>query len=175
MQESGGPALTVQATAAAAGVGRQTIYRWWPGKGALIADALAERARVIIDVPDTGSFRDDLAGFLMASFVDATKNARILRQFMALAQQDSDIAAVAPDFAASRRAPFRTLIERERDRGDLAAVVDIDVLGDLAYGFLWYRLLLGHASLDERAARQLADALIATGRQPTPHWSGQAR
>jgi AcrR family transcriptional regulator len=165
LQEAGGPGVTVQGTAAAAGVGRQTIYRWWPTRGALIAEALAERARTVVAVPDTGSFRDDLVGFLTASFADAADNAQTLRQFMALAQQDPELAAVAPDFAVSRQAPLRALLERGRDRGEMSSAVDIDVLADLAYGFLWYRLLLGHASLDRDAAQKLADALMAVGKQ----------
>ncbi|MQA97684.1 MAG: TetR family transcriptional regulator [Streptosporangiales bacterium] len=40
-----GEALTIDRIAAAAGVGRQTIYRWWPGKGAVVAEAMASRAR----------------------------------------------------------------------------------------------------------------------------------
>ncbi len=155
----------MQGTAAAAGVGRQTIYRWWPNRGALIAEALAERARTVVAIPDTGSFRDDLVGFLTASFADAVDNAQTLRQFMALAQQDPELAAVAPDFAVSRQAPLRALLERGRARGALSSVIDIDVLADVAYGFLWNRLLLGHASLDRDAAEKLGDALMAVGSQ----------
>ncbi|WP_319448512.1 MULTISPECIES: TetR/AcrR family transcriptional regulator [unclassified Mycobacterium] len=165
LQEAGGPGVTVQGTAAAAGVGRQTIYRWWPNRGALIAEALAERARTVVAIPDTGSFRDDLVGFLTASFADAVDNAQTLRQFMALAQQDPELAAVAPDFAVSRQAPLRALLERGRARGALSSVIDIDVLADVAYGFLWNRLLLGHASLDRDAAEKLGDALMAVGSQ----------
>ncbi|ORA34220.1 TetR-like C-terminal domain-containing protein [Mycobacterium aquaticum] len=158
LEESG--EVTVQGTAAAAGVGRQTIYRWWNGKGPLIAEALAERAATTVPVPDTGNFRDDLVELLIASFADATANQRILRQFMALAQQDADIAAIAPDYAVMRQEPLRSLFERGRDRGDICVDADINVLTDLAYGFLWYRLLLGHAALDDYAARQLAATLL---------------
>ncbi|OBC13072.1 hypothetical protein A5784_32525 [Mycobacterium sp. 852013-50091_SCH5140682] len=158
LEESG--EITVQGTAAAAGVGRQTIYRWWNGKGPLIAEALAERAATKVAVPDTGSFRDDLVGLLVASFADATDNQRILRQFMAIAQQDPDIAKIAPDYAVMRQEPLRDLFERGRDRGDIRGDADIGVLIDLAYGFLWYRLLLGHAALDTYAAQQLADTLL---------------
>ena len=35
------------------------------------------------------------------------------------------------------------------------------MLADLAYGVLWYRLMIGHAPLDDRAARDLAVHLIA--------------
>lgn len=55
LSAQGYPALTIEAVAAAAGVGKSTIYRWWPNKEALIADALAEifRAEEIPDLGDT--------------------------------------------------------------------------------------------------------------------------
>ena len=49
--------MTIDAIAAEAGVGRQTIYRWWPSKGAVVADALVRHARVAVPERDTGSFR----------------------------------------------------------------------------------------------------------------------
>jgi hypothetical protein len=41
--------------------------------------------------------------------------------------------------------------------------IDIGMLVDLAYGVLWYRLLVGHAPLDAGAALDLAAHLIAAG------------
>jgi AcrR family transcriptional regulator len=165
LEESGAQGVTLEATAAAAGVGRQTIYRWWSGKGQLIAEALAERAKTVISAPDTGSFRDDLAAFFVASFADATDPAteKLLREFMALAQTDEHVAAIASDFAALRREPLRKLLIRGRSAGELRETADLEALADLAYGFLWYRLLLGHAPLDDDAARQLADMVVAAG------------
>jgi AcrR family transcriptional regulator len=163
IEKSGGSGVTVEAAAATAGVGRQTIYRWWPRKGPLIAEALAERAESLIAIPDTGDYRSDLIAFLEASFDDANENAGVLRGFMALAQQDPDVAAIASTFAAAKRAPLRTLLCRGRDGGALSPDVEIGTLEDLVYGFLWYRLLLGHAPLDAAAAAHLADAVIAAG------------
>jgi AcrR family transcriptional regulator len=53
--------VTIEAIAAEAGVGRQAIYRWWPTKGAVVADALMRHARVVIPDRDTGSFAEILA------------------------------------------------------------------------------------------------------------------
>jgi hypothetical protein len=39
------------------------------------------------------------------------------------------------------------------------AGADLDMLVDMAYGVLYYRLLVGHAPLDEQAARSLAAEL----------------
>jgi AcrR family transcriptional regulator len=60
--------ITIDAIAAAAGVGRQTIYRWWPAKGAVVAEAMARGARAIAPARDTGSFSGDLISFLTDSF-----------------------------------------------------------------------------------------------------------
>ena len=46
----------------------------------------------------------------------------------------------------------------------LAPDADLDMLADMAYGVLYYRLLVGHAPLDEEAARSLAAELAGSGR-----------
>ena len=64
LSQPGTEALTIESIAAEAGVGRQTIYRWWPSKGAVLADALARHAQVVVPNRDTGSFTGDLTAFL---------------------------------------------------------------------------------------------------------------
>jgi AcrR family transcriptional regulator len=51
--------LTIEGVAARAGVGKATVYRWWPSKGALVVDALSEN-RAAPPAHDTGSLRTDL-------------------------------------------------------------------------------------------------------------------
>jgi len=157
----GTEALTIDAIAAEAGVGRQTIYRWWPSKGAVVADALARHARVVVPERDTGSFTGDLAAFFTDSFAGLENQglANRLRQIVAEAQHDEHVARVLADFTAVRRASLRALLERGQITGELAADADLDMLVDMAYGVLYYRLLVGHAPLDEKAARTLAAEL----------------
>jgi AcrR family transcriptional regulator len=161
----GPEALTIDAIAAEAGVGRQTIYRWWPSKGAVVADALARHARVVVPERDTGSFTGDLAAFFADSFggLENEGLANRLRQIVAQAQHDDHVARVLADFTAVRRAALRALLERGRNAGELAAEADLDMLVDMAYGVLYYRLLVGHAPLDEKAARSLAAELTKSG------------
>ena len=161
LSDPGTEALTIDAIAAAAGVGRQTIYRWWPSKGAVVADALVRHARVVVPERDTGSFTGDLTAFLIDSFagLEYESYADRLRQIVTEAQHDEHVARVLADFTAVRRAALRALLERGRNAGDLAADADLDMLVDMAYGVLYYRLLIGHAPLDEKAARTLAAEL----------------
>jgi AcrR family transcriptional regulator len=162
----GAEGLTIEAIAAAAGVGRQTIYRWWPSKGAVVADALARHAQVVVPERNTGSFTGDLAAFLTDSFAGLEDEgyADRLRQIVAEAQHDEHVAQVLADFTAVRRAALRALLERGRTAGELAADADLDMLVDMAYGVLYYRLLVGHAPLDDRAARSLAAELTSSAR-----------
>ena len=165
LSDPGTDGLTIEAIAAEAGVGRQTIYRWWPSKGAVLADALIRHARVVVPERDTGTFAGDLAAFLTDSFAGLAEQgyAARLRQIVAAAQQDEHVASLLADFTAVRRAALRALLERGRDAGELARDADLDMLVDMAYGVLYYRLLVGHAPLDEKAARALAAELTRSG------------
>src|SRR5271166_6046878 len=49
------PDLSIEAIAAHAGVGKATVYRWWPNKGALAVDAFASSSEEELHFPDTGS------------------------------------------------------------------------------------------------------------------------
>jgi AcrR family transcriptional regulator len=162
--------VTVDTIAAAAGVGKQTIYRWWPSKGAVLLAALAERASEDIPVPDTGTLRGDLEAFLTATFRAAgnPRTASVLRNTMAEAQRDPHARESMRDFIAGRRAVLRGVLERARDRGETAPGADLDLLVDQAYGMLWYRVLTGHAPLGDAEAAALARALAGQAASAPP-------
>ncbi len=59
-REEGYARLSVEAIAARAGVGKQTIYRWWPSKGAVLLEALEREVAGSANVPDTGDIVADM-------------------------------------------------------------------------------------------------------------------
>ncbi|GAA0646290.1 TetR/AcrR family transcriptional regulator [Streptomyces thermocarboxydovorans] len=73
--EVGYPKTTVEGIAARAGVGKQTIYRWWPSKADVLLEAfldLSEQAaeaagQVPYAIPDTGDLAADLKYVLRAT------------------------------------------------------------------------------------------------------------
>lgn len=154
--------LTVEAIAAAASASRQTIYRWWPSKGAVIAEALAQRARALAVAPDTGDMRTDLVQFLTDTFSAVTDPATrsLLRQLMAAAQHDPHLATAVADFTTERRRELRSIFEAGQRQRQLPGHTNLDTLVDLAYGFMWYRLLVDHAPLDHSAASKIVDTLL---------------
>ncbi|GLZ05699.1 TetR family transcriptional regulator [Actinomadura sp. NBRC 104412] len=157
----GGGEVTIGEIASAAGVGKQTIYRWWPSKGAVVLEAVADRADEIAPVPDTGTLLGDLEIFLVATFGGAGREtvAPLLRAAMAEAQRDPGIAQVMAEFTRRRREAFTEILARGRARGELRDDADLELITDQAYGVLWYRLMVGHAPVDADTARRLARSL----------------
>ncbi len=157
--------VTVDSIATAAGVGKQTIYRWWPSKGALLLDALLDRARQDVTAPDTGSARTDLLAVVDSTFTGAQRDSTepALRALVREAAHDAHLAELLQTFTATRRTAVRELLHRGLERGELAADTDIALLVDLFYGLFWYRFLLGHEPLDHRTAVRLADILLPPG------------
>ncbi|MGH3765773.1 MAG: TetR/AcrR family transcriptional regulator [Pseudonocardiaceae bacterium] len=163
-----GLAVTVESIAAAAGVGKQTIYRWWPSKGAVLLEAMTERARQTASIPDTGVLLRDLETFFTATFrgVGSPPAAALLRAVMAEAQRDPHVAHLLREFTRGRRQALREILDRGRDRGELPSGADLELIVDQAYGVLWYRLMVGHAPLTADLAARLARSLCAC--RPSP-------
>lgn len=165
--ETGYPRLTIEAVAARAGVGKQTIYRWWPSKGAVVVEAMTRQASALVPARDTGSVAADLIAFLTDSFAglsDESGTLHALRELAAAAQHDEHVARALAGFTAERRAALRALLARGRDRGQLSADADLDMLVEMAYGVLWYRALITRAPLDAATARRLAEGILSAGR-----------
>jgi AcrR family transcriptional regulator len=149
--ERGYDKVTADSIAKAAGAGKQTLYRWWPSKAAVVLDALAEKGRARIDRPQEAAIRSgDLLNFLRAVFAGIAANGAALRHLMAEAQSDRKLRAML----------LERLIEPRREalRELLAAHVSDKVMRETivaaVYGAIWHRLMLDEP-LDEALAKGL--------------------
>jgi AcrR family transcriptional regulator len=160
LEQRGYAALTIEGIAARAGAGKQTIYRWWPSKADVVLDAMMELAARRIKIPDKGSLEADLLSFLTDSFRQRQLRP-VLVALMAQAQLDPGFAtAFRERFLFARRAALRTVLAAARDRGEIGPEVDLELFIDVVFGVLWYRLLVDHAPVDAKAARQLTDLVV---------------
>jgi AcrR family transcriptional regulator len=157
-----GTTVTVGDIAAAAGVSKHTIYRWWPSKGAVLLEAMTEWARNSAPEPDTGTLAEDLQAFLTATFTAAAAPpvATLLRAVLAEAQSDSATAELLAAFVRDRRGILHRILERGYGRGELAAGTDQELLIDQIYGVLWYRLTVARTPVDAETAARLASSML---------------
>ncbi len=167
--ELGYAALTIEGVAAWAGVGKQTIYRWWPSKADVLLDALAVKADMHIPVADQGSYRTELRTFLDSSFVLSRRPqvAAMLCALMAQAQTDPAFGDRFREvFLLRRRDALATILNRAGERGDLPAHPSPGVVQDLVFGVIWYRMLATRVPLDAALTNELLHTL--TGSHPRP-------
>ncbi len=160
--EIGYARLTIEGIAARAGVGKQTIYRWWPSKADILLEAGAAQADRQVPVTDHGSYRDDLRAFLEASYqmTGYPRLADLLRALMAEAQIDEEFAPrFRTAFLERRREALAVITDRARARGDLPARPEPGTVADIVFGTIWYRILATRQLLDSRLADDLVDLL----------------
>src|ERR1700691_1520332 len=119
--------LTIEAVAAHAGVGKATVYRWWPNKAALIADAFAISTSRKLHFPDTGSVRTDMSQQMRQLIkIFGSRRGRIVSAILAAGQSDQDvIAAFRERFLKPRRQEAYATLRRAVVRGELRRDVDM--------------------------------------------------
>lgn len=154
--------LTIEGVARRAGVGKATIYRWWPSKGALLLEAAADHL-AIGSVPDSGSTRDDLtegARQLIRTFSNPVAR-RVI--FVVTAQLDDD-PAVAATFRERWVYPWRqsmaAALARGIARGDLAPNLDVELMLDTIVGTVFQRTLVMATPRTRGLAKDLVMLLL---------------
>jgi AcrR family transcriptional regulator len=93
--ERGFDGLTIEAVAARAGVGKQTIYRWWPSRPALVADVMLEDAdKILASVRNTGDLTADLVAWVrrLAASLTTPRGSAMLRTLTVANMEHEDTA-----------------------------------------------------------------------------------
>jgi len=159
--------LTIEEIADRAAVGKATVYRWWPNKGALIADAFASSTKRRLRFPDTGSVYTDMSRQMRQLVkVLRSRRGRIVSAILAAGQSDKDLIAAFRDrFLWPRRREAYATLERGIRRGELRKNVDSDLLLDSLYGPIYMRFLIQHDRLTPDFVDRLC-ALVLSGARP---------
>ena len=169
LAEVGYEALTFEAVARRAGVHKTTIYRRWPTKPDLVADAARERSEQLVAVPDTGSLRGDLTALAraVAANIGSDVGSAMTRTLVAAAATSPSVAEATHAFWAERLRLTGEIVTRAIARDELPAGVDTNVVIEALVGALYVRLLLTGEPLDADVADQVAWAVAAGFAVPT--------
>jgi len=168
LDEGGLGAVTMEAVAARAGVGKPTIYREWPNAQAVAMAAFLETAQA---APGGKIGKSPLATLKRQlrkiAEVFSTRAGRNTAMMIAAAQNDSELAKVFRNhFILSSREEGRLLLVAAQRVGELRADFDIEVALDLVYAPLYFRLLIGHGPLDGAFTDGLLEMAVAGLRMP---------
>jgi AcrR family transcriptional regulator len=162
--------VTTDAIAERAGVSKATIYKWWPNKSMVALDAYLAGMTEQVLMPDTGSAEADFT--LQLKSVTAfyiSPLGRLFGQFLAEGQSDPEFLALFRDrFLSLRRDAARVMWQRGVDRGEIRDDFDSDMVLDLIYGPLVFRLLAGHGPLNDREAEVVVAAVFGGVRRTGP-------
>ncbi|MFD3758355.1 TetR/AcrR family transcriptional regulator [Streptomyces sp. NPDC058622] len=167
--EVGYDRLTIEAIAARAGVGKQTIYRWWPSKAAVLLDASlalagdAETEGGWTGFPDTGDLAADLKYVLRAT-VDEFGDARYEAPARALAAAGATDPGLCARFTEQLLEPQLALYEERlrtaREAGRIAPDTDLRLTVEMLLGPLTYRWLLRTGPLTHAYTDALVDRVL---------------
>jgi AcrR family transcriptional regulator len=166
--EGGMSAATTEAIAARAGVGKATIYKWWPSRAHVALDSFFMRTKATMAVDAGASLADALAaqvGALVRLLRDPATGS-LMREIVAVAQTDPDIrSALDTRWVRPRRVVVERALREAAERGEIRTDVDFAAAMDQLFAPLYYRLLFGHEPLDDRLAETLVRQVI-TGLAP---------
>jgi AcrR family transcriptional regulator len=157
--EIGFAAVTVEGIAAKAGVGKQTIYRWWKRKTDVLLDAFLEDAAQHLAPPDTGNLEADLCTHLhqCARFFVGSDAGAVFRALIGEAQHDAALAQqLRSKYLDQQRARDRLLLVRAAARGEVRADLDIDSVIDALIAPIHYRILV----TGQPVTRRFTDNLV---------------
>lgn len=162
--ERGYPGASIEGIAARAGVGKQTIYRWWPSKAALVLEAYLAGEEVVPQPQASTSVRADvraLLRWLIAVLAEPTGGA-VVAGLVAELPHDAPLAeGFRRDVVPARREAMLAALERGRARGELRADADLALAVDELHGAVFYRLLLSGEPLDDSFVDRLTEQVLA--------------
>ena len=169
IEELGPTALTMEGIAARAGVGKPTIYRWWPNRHSVAMAALMENDPSTSTATDGRSPLDSLQRQLRRVVgLFATPVGRNVATMIASADHDSELSkAFRNHFVLARREEGRSLLQQATVNGEIRRGANIEVVLDMLYGAVFFRLLMGHGKLNDALIKQLlAEVLRGLRKRP---------
>ena len=171
LQEKSVRELTMEAVAKRAGVGKPTLYKWWPTKATLVLAMLCERMAPKLEKPTVLTAEESLR-FRARSLIKAFNGpfGRIVAGLIAEGQSEP---AVLQEFfdrwISPRRNATITDLQRGKDAGELRSETEPALLNDAIFGAIYYRMLLRSGPLTRRFGEDLVEQVILG------HRSGNAR
>ncbi|MFI9046197.1 TetR/AcrR family transcriptional regulator [Streptomyces sp. NPDC053427] len=168
--EVGYDKLTIEGIASRAGVGKQTIYRWWPSKAAVLLDAFTDSVGEDYEqgLPDTGDLAADLK-FVLRATADEFNDVAWQAPYRALAAAGANDEELSRTFVTRLLEPgirvYADRIRAAQESGEVAADVDPRVAAEMVMSPFSQRWLMRTGELTYDYVDTLVD-LVLRGLRP---------
>ncbi len=162
LAEVGYDRMTMDAVAARAHVSKATIYRTWPDKPDLVAEALAHHFQDTPAPPDTGSLRGDLLALMLkACQVGNSVDGQVVAGVMTAVARNPVLASTMYEYMYEKKhTVHETVIRRAAERGELDPTTDPHLLHEVAHSMMLARRLEICAPLDKEFAEHVVDDVL---------------
>jgi AcrR family transcriptional regulator len=157
--ERGFDGLTIEAVAARAGVGKQTIYRWWPSRPALVADVMLEDAdQLLASVNHTDDLAADLVRWVrkLVTTLTTARGTAMLRILTAACMEHEDTAV---RLRAGFSAPLHESVQSRLLAEGIAAAT-AESAADAIVGGVVYPILSGAQPYSRRRAERTTRLIV---------------
>lgn len=155
-------AFTIESVAARAGVAKSTVYRHWPDKLALIADAFETFHEQMVPRIERGSPREcveSLVRHVAEDVVDSPFSVCI-PALIEGAERDPRVRGFHHRYSAARRQTLVDLIASGVAAGDFPARLDPELAALALLGAIFYRRLMTGEPFDPERASELVDSVL---------------
>jgi len=164
--EVGYERMSIEAVAARAGVGKQTVYRWWASKGGLVAEAVLTGHLPLRTAPlaDTGDLRADLGGWLdeLTAALSDDRTASLVRATAAAAADDEQAAAQLYErFTGPAHRAVVARLAAAVGAGHVRPDADLAAAADALTGALLYRVLTRQDAVPPQRSHGLLGVVLS--------------
>jgi AcrR family transcriptional regulator len=160
--EVGYDRMTMDAIATRARASKATLYRTWPDKPGLVAEALIWRFGATPEAPDTGSLRGDLMALVsLACQITNSPDGEVMTGVMTAATRNPTLARTLYQCTfESKQIMHETLVCRAVERGELREVTCAGLLHEVMHAMILARKLTSGEPMDEAFAAHVVDDVL---------------
>ena len=161
--EQGVHGLTMEGVAARAGVAKTTVYRRYRSKHELALAVLFDMVQRVVAVEETGDTRAELIALVDGAVhvLESTLMGRVMQGLVSDFASDPALGkAFREQVVTVRLDEVGRIVDRGIERGDLRPGLDHELVHELLFGPVYYRLLLSGGALDAGLAERVVDAVL---------------
>ncbi len=162
LAEVGYDRMTMDAVAARARASKATIYRSWPSKPELVAEAIIHHFGETTASPDTGTLRGDLLAIVSQACVTAqSTDGDVISGLMTAAARNPDLSETMQRcMYETKHSMFQQIIDRAVARGELCCGTDAEILHEVLHSLIMSRRMMELGTLDDAYAERVVDQVL---------------